>query len=88
MYNPAINGSRSTRGTLDEIRREGLDALRERLGPVDMVRFLQQFETGHGDYARERHDWVGRTTLDDIRKAAGMPPAKPARKPRKRNGAR
>lgn len=73
--------------TLDEIRREGLDALRERLGPVDMVRFLQQFETGHGDYARERHDWVDRTTLDDIRKAAGRPPAKPARKPRKRKGA-
>jgi hypothetical protein len=61
--------------TLDEIRRKGLDALRERLGPVDTVRFLQQFETGHGDYARERHDWVDRTTLDDIRKAASLPPA-------------
>ena len=73
--------------TLDEIRREGLDALRERLGPVDMVRFLQQFETGRGDYARERHDWVDRTSLDDIRQAAGLPPAKRARKPRKRKDA-
>lgn len=73
--------------TLDQIRREGLDALRERLGPADMIRFLQQFETGQGDYARERHDWVDRTTLDDIRQAAGLPPAKPARKPRRRKDA-
>lgn len=71
---------------VDEIRRAGLDALRERLGPVDMIRFLQQFETGHGDYAREHHDRVDRTTLDDIRKTAGLP-AKTARKPRKRKGA-
>ena len=73
--------------TLDQIRREGLEALRERLGRAGMIRFLQQFETGHGDYARERHEWVDRTTLDDIRKAAGLPPGKPASKPKKRKGA-
>ena len=37
--------------TLDEVRIEGLQALRERLGLADMVRFLQQFEAGQGDYA-------------------------------------
>lgn len=52
--------------TLDEIRCEGLDALRQRLGRADMIRFLQQFETGHGDYALERHDWVDATSLDHI----------------------
>jgi hypothetical protein len=52
--------------TLDEIRREGFEALRERLGRADMIRFLQQFETGRGDYAKERHEWVDRTSLDDI----------------------
>ena len=58
--------------TLDEIRREGLAALEERLGRADMIRFLQQFETGNGDYARERHDWVDRASLEDIdRMAAG-----------------
>ena len=36
--------------TLDEIYREGLRALRDRLGRAGMVRFLQQFETGGGDY--------------------------------------
>jgi hypothetical protein len=53
--------------TLDEIRRRGLEALRRELGPAGMIRFLQQFETGSGDYARERHTWVDRTSLDTIR---------------------
>jgi len=57
--------------TLDDVRREGLEALRERLGQADMIRFLQQFETGHGDYARERRDWVDRTSLEDIIRMAG-----------------
>jgi len=43
--------------TLNEIRREGLKALAEKLGPVGMVRFLQQYETGHGDYTAEREAW-------------------------------
>lgn len=66
--------------TLDEIRREGLDALRERLGRADMIRFLQQFETGEGDYARQRHRWVDQTTLEDIERAAaeGSPRADPS----------
>ena len=58
--------------TLDEIRRKGLAALRRELGRAGMIRFLQQFETGSGDYARERHDWVDQTSLDDIRSAAGV----------------
>jgi hypothetical protein len=56
--------------TLDEVRREGLAALEERLGRADMIRFLQQFETGNGDYARDRHDWVDRITLEDIERMA------------------
>jgi hypothetical protein len=57
--------------TLDEIRRKGLEALRRELGPAGMVRFLQQFEAGSGDYARARRTWVDEVTLDDIRAAAG-----------------
>jgi hypothetical protein len=52
--------------TLEEIRTLGLEALRERLGRAGMIRFLQQFETGKGDYARERHGWVDRTPLEQI----------------------
>jgi hypothetical protein len=68
--------------TLDEIYREGLQALRDRLGRAGMVRFLQQFETGQGDYARERHKWVDRHTLDDLRKLSRA--GKPSTKRRKR----
>jgi hypothetical protein len=56
--------------TLDRIRREGLAVLRRRLGRAGMVRFLQQFETGSGDYARQRHDWVDQTTLSDLKALA------------------
>jgi hypothetical protein len=54
--------------TLDEVRREGLAALEERLGRADMIRFLQQFERGKGDYACERHGWVDQITLEDIQR--------------------
>ena len=43
---------------LEEIRRLGLEALTRQLGPVGMVRFLQQFEMGQGDYTAERHQWL------------------------------
>jgi hypothetical protein len=47
--------------TLIQIRIAGIEALARELGPVGMVRFLQQYETGQGDYARQRHAW-----LDDL----------------------
>lgn len=40
------------------IRKLGLEALAKKLGPIGMVRFLQQFETGRGDYTRERKKWL------------------------------
>jgi hypothetical protein len=51
---------------LNEIRIAGTEALYERLGPVGMVRFLRQFETGEGDYTKEREEWLGSLTLRDI----------------------
>lgn len=56
--------------TLNEIRRDGLAALRGKLGRAGMIRFLQQFGHGSGDYAKERHAWVDRTSIADLRKAA------------------
>jgi hypothetical protein len=38
-----------------EIRKIGLQALREALGPVGMVRFIQQYENGYGDYTKEKY---------------------------------
>jgi len=62
--------------TLDEVRRQGLEALEQRLGRADMIRFLQQFETGSGDYAQQRHDWVDQTSLTEIERLASEVPAK------------
>jgi hypothetical protein len=62
-----------TSATLEEIRRAGVEALRRELGVVGMVRFLQQFETGHGDYTAERGQFVGvvgvRALAEQIRRA-------------------
>lgn len=38
----------------EEIRKRGIEALAEALGPVDAVRFLQSFDLGRGDYTKER----------------------------------
>ena len=52
--------------TLEQVRLAGLKALSRDLGPVDLVRFLQQFETGYGDYTAERHRWLGERTVQDL----------------------
>ena len=59
----------STTPPLDEIRRAGLEALYRELGPVGMVRFLQQFENGSGDYTAERAELLGNPTVAEIVKA-------------------
>jgi hypothetical protein len=48
------------------LRKAGLDALAKKLGPLGMVRFLQQYESGSGDYTREREQWLKDVELDDI----------------------
>jgi hypothetical protein len=40
---------------LIEIRKTGLQALREALGPVGLVRFIQQYENGYGNYTKEKY---------------------------------
>ena len=43
----------STR-TLHQIQQEGLEILVEKLGPDDAIRFLQIYETGSGDWTKDR----------------------------------
>ena len=52
--------------TLEEIRTRGLEALSRELGPVGLVRFLQQFETGQGNYTAERYQWLGTPTVQEL----------------------
>ena len=53
--------------TLAQIHADGLQALARELGPVGMVRFLQQFEEGRGDYTAERWQWLpGNLNVDAL----------------------
>ncbi|NJO55760.1 MAG: hypothetical protein HC834_04705 [Rhodospirillales bacterium] len=56
--------------TPEQIRTLGLAVLKRELGPAGLIQFLQQFDRGSGDWAEDRHDWVDRTTMADIRKAS------------------
>ncbi len=49
-----------------DLRKAGLEAIAKALGPLGMVRFLQQFETGRGDYTRERTQWLKDTDVKNI----------------------
>lgn len=57
--------SRADVRSTEEIRKIGIDALAEALGPVDAVCFLQSFDRGRGDYTKERSHVLG-LTLDEI----------------------
>lgn len=52
--------------TLNEIRRTGIELLTQNLGAVGMVRFLQQSDLGWGDYTKERHQWLGNQSLNEV----------------------
>lgn len=54
--------------TPQQIRVAGLAALSRELGLVGMIRFMQQFELGQGDYSKDRHQWLDKYGVDDIAK--------------------
>lgn len=49
-----------------ELNQKGFEALIAALGYADAVRFIKQFDTGRGDYTRERYQWLDVLSLDDI----------------------
>ncbi len=51
---------------VNSIRRLGIDALTEKLGPVGMLEFMRQFDSGFGDYTKDRHAWLDKLTMEDI----------------------
>jgi hypothetical protein len=48
------------------LRKTGLLAISKALGPLGLVRFLQQFETGVGDYTKERQQWLDKMDIKSI----------------------
>lgn len=49
-----------------QIQKAGLAILARELGPVGLIRFLQQYELGTGDYTIERRQWLDALTADDV----------------------
>ena len=52
--------------TLAELSFEAQDALYERLGVADTVRYLNQFRHGSGDYTKERVERYTDESVDDV----------------------
>jgi hypothetical protein len=51
---------------LYQVRQAGIHVLSRELGPIAMIRFIQQYEQGCGDYSKERHDWLDSFSVHDI----------------------
>lgn len=51
---------------MNTIRKLGIEALNEKLGPIGMVEFMRQFDSGYGDYTKERYNWLVGLTIEDI----------------------
>ena len=52
--------------TLPELRRRGFEALVRALGAANALRFLHLCGTGHGDYTRDRDQWLSGLTVEQI----------------------
>ena len=53
---------------INEIREIGLDALSKTLGPDGMIRFIQQYDSGSGDYSKDRHKILDHYDVENISK--------------------
>lgn len=53
---------------LEKIRREGLKALKEKLGVEGMIKFIQMYSDGKGDYTKEREELLKDITIEDFEK--------------------
>ena len=53
---------------LEKIRREGLKALKDKLGVDGMIKFIQMYSDGKGDYTVERDEFLKDVTIEDFEK--------------------
>ena len=58
--------SKSSSMSAYQIRLEGWKALTERLGPAGAMRFMMQYDPGHGDYTKDRQEIFADLELDDL----------------------
>lgn len=53
---------------LEKIRREGLKALKDKLGVEGMIKFIQMYSDGNGDYTKEKYENDEDITIEDFEK--------------------
>ena len=53
-----------------ELRRRGLEILIREMGYADAMRFLLQYESGQGDYTRERQAIIPKWTDEELLREA------------------
>jgi hypothetical protein len=58
--------SKSSSMSLYEIRLEGWKALVERLGVAGAMRFMMQYDPGHGDYTKEREEIFAGMEIEEL----------------------
>ena len=49
-----------------QIREAALSLISKEFGPVGLLRFLGQYETGYGDYSKDRAELLKDETIDSI----------------------
>lgn len=52
-----------------QVRVLGLQAVRRELGIIGLIRFMQQFDIGEGDYTHDRDAWQDAYTVDSLASA-------------------
>ena len=51
---------------LSELNQQATTILAREMGITDTLRFLSQFTSGSGDYTKERDQWLGDLSLEQI----------------------
>ncbi len=52
--------------TPQELYNRGIEALTKELGPYGMARFLNQVESGQGDYTEDRKAWLDNVDPEEL----------------------
>ncbi len=49
-----------------QIKLLGYQILKNELGISGLIRFMQQFDTGHGNYVKDREEWQKEYDVDSL----------------------
>ncbi len=55
-----------------QIKLMGLEILKTELGASGLIRFLQQFDMGTGDYVQDREQWQNDYNVDSLMKEINL----------------